>query len=188
MALKHISLPYTLQGVKIPLTVKQEETCKALYKNVENDLYEFAGFYDPEIPDEDYPDGLIALSVKSVLRDVRYLAQNTGVWNVDGSSGDPWYKNMHPNWIQIWEDELIARGYQHARKCYVRNSAGITCNTPLCGGHMVLTNNTSPAYGSDNTVYIIPICNAHNNWRNTNRMNVSEGVWALVLDKYHQVG
>lgn len=187
MALKHISLPYTLQGGKTILTAEQEETCKVIYKNTKDDLYEFVGFYDPDTPDKDYPDGLIALSVKSVLRDVQYIDQNTGVWNVIGSSGDSWYGNTHPNWIQIWENELHARNHPHVRKCYVENSAGINCNTHLCGGHMVLTNNTSPAYGSDNTVYIIPICNAHNNRNNTKRMVVSEGVWALVLDKYHQV-
>lgn len=188
MALKHISLPYTLQGVKIALTAEQEETCKVLYKNTEGDLYEFAGFYNPDIPDKDYPDGLIALSVKSVLRDIRYLNSGTSVWNVVGSTGDPWYNNHHPNWIQIWEDELAAKGYPRGRKCYVEGSAGIPCNNSLCGGHMVLTNNTSPQYGTDDAVYIVPICSAHNNWRNTNRMSISENVWALVLDKYHTQG
>lgn len=188
MALKHLTPPHTLQGSELVLTDLQEETCKVLYKNIKDNLYEFAGFYDPEMPDEDYPDGLIALSIRSVLRDTEYLAQNTSVWNVVGSTGDTWYDNLHPNWIQIWEDVLKEKGHPHERKCYVNGNAGINCNTPLCGGHMVLTNNTSPAYGSDNTVYIIPICNAHNNWRNANIMTVSEGVWALVLDKYHQRG
>ncbi len=188
MALKHINLSYTLQGIKAVITAEQEETCKVLYKNTEDDLYEFAGFYDPDISDKDYPDGLIALSVRSVLRDVRYLAPGTNVWNVVGSTGDPWYNNFHPNWLQIWEDELKAKNYPHVRKCYVKNSAAITCNDPLCGGHMVLTNNTSPVIGSDNTVYIVPICNAHNNWKNTNMMNISEGVYALVLDRYHVAG
>lgn len=186
MALKHISLPYTEQGAKLALTAEQEETCKVLYRNTEGDLYEFAGLYDPDIPDEDYPDGLIALSLKSALKEITLVKKGTKVWNVEGSTKDPWHGNPYANWIQIWEDELVREGCQHNRKCYVNGSAGINCNTPFCGGHMVMTNNTKPDYGTDGAVHIIPICNAHNNYHNKAEMVISEDVYALVLDNYHQ--
>lgn len=188
MALKHIDLPYNLQSVKIDLTAEQEKNCKVLYRYVEDDMYEFAGFYDPEILDNDYPDGFIALPVRSVLRDIVELKQGTSVWNVIGSTGDPYGTNLHPIWIQIWEKELISRNRPHTKKCYVLNSANIVCNGEICGGHIVLTNNPSPARGSNETVYIIPICRAHNNRGNNMQMTVSENVFALLLDKYHQIG
>ena len=187
MALRDISLPDTLQGTDLILTEEQEEICKVLYRNINDNLYEFAGFYDPEVPNKEYPDGLIALSVKSVLRDVRYLNAGTRIWNVVGSTGDPWYSNLHPIWVDIWENELRKRHYPHIRKCYVEARPNVKCpNMSIYGGHVVLTNDTSPGYGDDNTVYIVPICSSHNNRHNTNAMILSEGVWALVLDKYHK--
>lgn len=185
MALKHISTPDSPQVVNLALTAEQEENCKVLYKNIKDNLYEFAGFYNPEIPDEEYPDGLIAISFGSVLRDIRCLRQGTKVWNVIGSTDDPW--NGKPaNWIKIWENELRNKGIFPVIKCYVAGSADIKCNKPIYGGHMVLTSKTSPEIGSNNTVYIVPICNAHNNRNNTRQMKISEDVWALVLDKYHE--
>ncbi len=184
MALKHISMPDSPQGVNLALTAEQEENCKVLYKNIKDNLYEFAGFYNPEIPDEEYPDGLIAIPVRSVLKDVCRLKKGTKVWNVIGSTGDPW-NGKHANWIMIWESELRKKGIFPVIKCYVAGSANIRCNNIIYGGHIVLTNNTSPPVGSNNTVYIVPICNAHNNRTNTNQMNISEDVWALLLNKYH---
>lgn len=186
--LKHISIPYTQNGAALTLTAEQEENCRVLYKHIKDDLYEFAGFYDPEKKDQEYPDGMLELPVRSVLNRVEMVRKGESVWNVVNSTGDPWYQNERPNWIEIWENELEANNHPHIKKCYVKDSAGITCNTRICGGHMVLTSNTSPTVGSDDTVYIIPICNAHNNWHNKNQMTVSEDVWALVLNKYHQKG
>ncbi|MDE5991719.1 MAG: hypothetical protein K2G87_01575 [Oscillospiraceae bacterium] len=185
--LKHVSIPYTQNGAALNLTAEQEENCRVLYKHVKDDLYEFAGLHDPEKNDADYPDGMLALPVRSVYGGVRYIPAGTGVWNVVRSSGDTWNGSSSANWIEIWETEMKNAGHPHTRKCYVAGSAGKMCNSDLYGGHMVDTPNTSPAPGSDGVVFIIPICNSHNNWHNTNQMTVSENVWALVLNRYHMI-
>lgn len=184
MALKHVRLPYTEQGAKMTLTAEQKNVCKVLYKNIEDDLYEFAGLYDPEIPDEDYPDGIIALPIQSVVDDTEFLNQNTSVWNVCGSTGDPCPNSL--SWYQLWENTLKEKGHPHEKKCYVAGSAGIQCNSSIIGGHMVLTNNIRPAGGSDGIVYIIPICSRHNHYANTAEMHLCCDVWALKLNRYFQ--
>ena len=185
MALKHVNSPYTQQGTKLALSDELEKSCKVLYKITNDNIYEFAGIYDPEIPDEDYPDGMIALSVRSVLHGVERITAGTNVLNVIGSTGDTWYGKSNPNWINVWTTVLTENGYPHPIQCYVRG--GPNCNARMCGGHMVLANNSpTPAHGTNGTVFIIPICNAHNNYRNRQVMTVTADVWAVVLDRYHQ--
>lgn len=186
--LKHISIPYTPNGLELDITIEQEENCRVLYKYVKDDLYEFAGFYDPEKNDADYPDGMLALPVRSVFGGVRYIAVGTIVWNVVGSSNDPWNGNKSTNWVEIWEKEITKAGHPQEAKCYVSGSAGKTCCNDLCGGRMVDTPRTSSNHGVNGIVFIIPICKAHNIWHNIKQMAVSEDVWALVLNKYHQIG
>ncbi|MBD5144310.1 MAG: hypothetical protein HDT21_00055 [Ruminococcus sp.] len=186
--LKHISMPYTQNGAALTLTAEQEENCRVLYKHIKDDLYEFAGLYDPEKKDHEYPDGMLELPVRSVSGGVRYVAAGTSVWNVVGSSGDPWNGDHNTNWLEIWGTEVAKAGHPQEAKCYVSGSAGKKCCIDLCGGHMVDTPNTNPGLGVNGVVFIIPICKAHNIWRNTKEMTVSEDVWALVLNRYHQMG
>lgn len=183
--LKHISMPYTQNGMELDLTAEQEKNCRVLYKYVNDDLYEFAGFYDPKKNDADYPDGMLELPLKSVWGGIRLIAAGTSVWNVVGSSHDPWNGNKNTNWVEIWEAEVARAGHPQEAKCYVSGSAGKRCCDDLCGGHMVDTPNTCPDPGVDGIVFIIPICKAHNIWRNTKQMDVSEDIWALVLNRYH---
>lgn len=176
--LKHISIPYTKNGLELNLTAEQEENCCVLYKHVKDDLYEFAGFYDPEKKDTDYPDGMLALPVRSVYSHNDTLYAGTKVWNVIGSTGDP--KVGGKSWIKLWMEKTHGQ-----KKCYVKDSANIGCNGNIYGGHMVLNrNNVHPKYGANGVVYIIPICNAHNNTNNVAEMILSEDVEAVVLNRY----
>lgn len=182
--LEHIrSIPYTSSGLNLILTAKQEEKCRVLYKHIKDDLYEFAGFYDPEKEDADYPDGMLELPMGSVFGGSRLLSAGTRVWNVINSSDDPKPQGM--SWIDMWM--MYLGKTKKDKKCYVKGSAGIICNRNIYGGHMVLQEcNISPKHGSDGVVYIIPICNAHNNKNNTAEMILSEDVEAMVLNKYYQ--
>lgn len=178
--LKHISIPYTKNGLELNLTAEQEKNCRVLYKHVKDNLYEFAGFYDPEKKDADYPDGMLALPVGSVYGGNCILYAGTSVWNVVGSSGDPMIEGK--SWIDLWVSKTGGQ-----KKCYVRGSAGGPCNKIIYGGHVVCQeHNTSPRHGSNGVVYIIPICNKHNNKSNTAKMIISENVAAVVLNKYHE--
>lgn len=178
--LKHISMPYTQNGLELNLTAEQEENCRVLYKHVKDDLYEFAGFYAPKKKDADYPDGMLALPVRSVYSCNHILHAGTSVWNVIGSTRDP--KVDGKSWIQLWMDKTHGQ-----KKCYVEDSAHIDCNGNIYGGHMVLhANNVRPRHGSNGVVYIIPICNAHNNANNVAEMILSEDVEAVVLNRYFE--
>lgn len=187
MALEHISKQPTSKGKELSLTAEQEKNCKVLYRKNEDNLYEFAGFYDPDIPDEDYPDGFIALCVNSVFGGIERLEKGTAVYNVIGSTHDPWNNIKNPSWIAIWEQQLKEKGHPNDKKCYVAGSAGIFCNNSIYGGHVVKqVQDTRPSPGVNGIVHIVPICNAHNNRSNINAMTISEDVYALVLNKYHE--
>lgn len=89
MALIHIDRPKNLTEStaiqKIPLSEYE-----ILYEKNESGIYEFAGFYDPDIPDEEYPDGMAAFTFRSVFVDTVTIYKGTSVWNVKGSSNDKW--------------------------------------------------------------------------------------------------
>ena len=162
-----------------------EDKWNVLYRKIEEGKYEFVGLHDPEIPDEDYPDGLYAINFTSVFSKTVPLAKGTHVWNVEGSTGDTWNGKKCNDWIGVWKSKVPGGTV----KCYVKESPGsqgnvISCNTPIVGGHMIKTN-VQPVHGDDDKVYILPICNAHNNYHNKNMMTVCENVTAVLLKRYY---
>ncbi|MCI1209183.1 MAG: hypothetical protein LKF96_07060 [Treponema sp.] len=184
MALLHMEAPHTEQGKNLTLTDGQEQTCKVLYRKTNTERYEFAGFYNPALPDEAYPDGLIALPLRSTYRGPSTFELGTSVWNVEGSTGDYWDGKICSNWIAVWQ--TVCPG--QAKICYVAdssNSNGKTeCSGKIVGGHMIITKD-QPQPGDDGKVFIIPICNSHNNYHNTVEMHLCAKVTAVALDRYH---
>lgn len=183
MALIHIDGVCTSQGESLKLTEEQTKNCKVLYKKTDDNKYKFAGFYNPEIADENYEEGLIAVPLRSCSGGTVLLKKGTSVWNVVGSTGDYWKGKKCRDWIKVWMENCNG-GKAPAEKCYVKGSGGSSCNDNTVGGH-VITTNVQPQYGDNEKVYIIPICKTHNYYRNTNVMTVSKDVQALILDNYH---
>ncbi len=191
MALKHINPTSTLRGAQLELSDEQMKKCKVLYRHIENGLHGFAGIYDPDIPDEKYPDGLIALPLTSVYNRMELLEKNRDIYNVIGSTKDPWYNkeyNHHEPWISIWERKIQKEGYQDKKECYVKGS-GDDCSECIIGGHMVLNKSEIEPlkiYSDvDGVVYIVPICSSHNH--RSIDMTLCKDVHAMLIDKYFKL-
>ena len=129
----------------------------------DGDSHVFAGFYDPDIADKDYPDGYLALPFTSTFLGTTRLARNTDVYNVVGSTGDDYNEGAdhqkYPNWVGIWETKT-----RQIVRCYIEGSGNQPvepCGGIICGGHMVLNPNDINTQPSA-TVYIVPICTRHN--------------------------
>ena len=192
MALKHINPKPMLMGAQLELTAEQKKNCKVLYRHIKNGLHEFAGMYDPDIPDEKYPDGIIALPLTSVYNSMKLLKKGQAIYNVEGSTHDPWYnKNypLHPAWIEIWKRKIKKEGYDDELECYVKESES-GCKGLIIGGHIVLNESeikpkeAYPVGDIDAVVYIVPICNLHNHRKG--RMILCKDVHAMLMDKYFQ--
>lgn len=185
MALLHIEPPCTCEGEKLKLTSEQEKNCKVLYRKIDGNLYEFEGLYNPDIADEEYPDGLIALPLRSVDGGAHTFNVGDSVWNVKNSTGDFWEGEVCHNWLAVWKEHFTT---ENSQKCYVAGSVRPNgksyCNGSYVGGHMIATE-TQPKKGDDGKVYIIPICSAHNNYMNNAQMRISAQVSGLVLDRYY---
>lgn len=192
MALKHINPNPSLMGAQLELSDEQKENCKVLYKHIKNGLHEFVGMYDPDIPDEKYPDGLIALPLTSVYNSMQLLEKGQEIYNVIGSTKDPWYNKeygKHKPWIDIWERKIAQEGYDDEKECYV-NGSGDACKGFIIGGHVVLKESEIepmvkyPGVDVDGVVYIVPICNSHNH--RSGAMTLCKDVHAMLMDKYFQ--
>lgn len=189
MALEHINPKPALMGIQLGLTDEQRQKYKVIYKSAGNGPHEFAGIYNPDIPDEEYPDGTIALPIESVFGGTKILYAGTAIYNVEGSTKDPWYNKDYPNhenWVDIWQENVKSPGYTPVKKCYVKNDKE-TCDRRIIGGHVVEDETKiHPHKGDNGVVYIVPICNSHNHRKG--KMVICENVQAMVLDKYFQKG
>lgn len=187
MALKHINPKPRLMGAQLELTDEQKKNCKVLYRHIKNGLHEFAGMYNPDIPDEKYPDGIIALPLTSVYNSMQPLSKGQIIYNVKGSTQDPWYNKkyqQHKAWTEIWQKKIIKEGYNDKLECYVQGS-GAACDDRIIGGHIVLNaSEIEPPKGTNGVVYIVPICNSHNHRKGG--MTLCKDVHAMLIDKYFQ--
>lgn len=156
----------------LQITKEQEDICKVLYRRT-GDGYLLCGFYDPDIRDEDYPDGLAAFSFKSSFGGYVVLAGGSNVFNVIGSKDDK-YKigtiKSNDSWIKIWEDNITnydaqlditnplpggQRHNNHTRRSYVDQLPGRT-DTELVGGH-ICQNQASQNPGRGGSCLLLPI-------------------------------
>ena len=109
------------------------------------------------------------------------VKQGYSSFNVNGSKGDKY--NGTSNWIALWKSET---GNTNAR-CTATGSASIRYNSLIYGGHVVHNaGDMDPKYGVDDLVFILPICNAHNNVSNTREMRAAFDTTGLWLRNYHQ--
>lgn len=185
MALIHIDRPKNLTEStaiqKIPLSEYE-----ILYEKNESGIYEFAGLYDPDIPDEEYPDGMAAFTFRSVFVDTVTIYKDTSVWNVKGSSNDKW-NGKKPNWLDVWNTETHNDLKSDSGVCYVagnvKTNGKTNCDGCTLGGHMALTFGTVHPQTND-YIYIIPICKSHNNVHNEAEMKICNDVDAVKMNRF----
>ena len=161
--------------------------CGVVYKKIESGVYEFEEMLDP---DKDYPEDRIAYTFRSVYVGVAYIAKGTSVWNVKGSTHDPFSEGANVNWLGIWNEKTKNDLNRELGKCYVHGSIK-TNGTSYCrgftiGGHMALSIGSVTPSINDH-IYIIPICTSHNNAANEAEMTVCEDVEAVEMTRFMQI-
>lgn len=139
-----------------------------------------------DVPKGEVPSGtgFEVVPMKSVFGGTFPVAAGTQFVNVEGSSGDhPTDVARRESWRRFWE---IATGLA-ARACTAAGSANVNCNAPIYGGHVVAPGApVQPQPGANHVVFIVPICNAHNNRTNTNVMTAAFATTGVWLDNYHR--
>lgn len=153
--------------VKTPppaLSPEENDDLQLLYKNGL-----FAGFYNPE---EHYGNEFVKRSIYSVWGGEVTFNKNENFANVIGSTNDP--KIASKTWLRLWSDQ-----YGNPTNCTSLNYSPVTCNTNLVGGHVILGKTAKAEPKGSNSVYIMPICSAHNNNNNVYMAAImyQKGVW-----------
>lgn len=175
-------MPITAMGQNLVLPEEIEKKALVLYRK-DGDELSFAGLYDPDVPDEDYRDEIVAVPFRSTFLRVDRFPAKTKVWNVQQSSDDNVFVDTNhllgnitnASWLDIWS---IVTGKKFPVRCYV-HGVGTNVTTNIVGGHMMLTQSAVLAPGSD--VYLLPICSQHNHYTNVNVMEVDTNVDVVVM-------
>ena len=136
------------------------------------------GTFDPA---KVYPEGTTMVNhLQSTWGGTVTFAQNQFIGNVIGSSPDPKLPGSQP-WIEIWERQFGMEQY-----CTSHNWASglaFACDDSVqanrVGGHVVTGTVAKSMPVGSNSVYIIPICKAHNSDDTVYmRANVyTQGIW-----------
>jgi len=106
------------------------------------------------------------------------ISVNTPFWNVIGSTNDKKPRGIK-SWIGLWRKYGGDSVY-----CVAQNSGRINCNRLIYGGHIVFDSAKVYTQIGDSSVYILPICNAHNNISNVSRMITKNNIIAVKLKNY----
>lgn len=145
----------------------------------------FVGFIDST---KEYDDTYSLKHFGSQFDKKGTIKQGKEFANVDGSAGDPKINNQ--SWIKVWEAYF---GNTNTCASYGSYGPGYTCGGVYgaLGGHCLNGNSVkSPAYGSNNIVFIIPICSNHNNHEktagNTSYMKTCTDYDIVWLKNYHK--
>ncbi|PWN69439.1 hypothetical protein C1631_015425 [Chryseobacterium phosphatilyticum] len=146
------------------LTSGEHEDLKVVYQNGL-----FAGFYNPQ---EHYGDEFVVKSIYSVWGGEVTFSKNENFANVIGSTNDP--KIAGKSWLQLWSDQ-----YGYPSCCTSLNYSPVICTSSLVGGHVILGKKAQKVATGSNSVYIMPICKAHNNNDNVYMAAIiyQKGVW-----------
>ncbi|ASK28741.1 hypothetical protein CEY12_00815 [Chryseobacterium sp. T16E-39] len=162
--------------LKEELTVQVKTTPPALTPEEHDELkvvYQdgvFAGFYNPE---EHYGGEFVVRSIFSVWGGEVTFNKNENFANVIGSTNDP--KIAGKSWLKLWCDQFGI----YPVSCSSLNYSPVTCNTSLVGGHVILGKKAQTVPKGSNSVYIMPICTAHNNNNNVYMAAIvyQKGIW-----------
>lgn len=187
--LKRIDIPMITGTKKLFLPKEHEKSALVLYRESDDGLV-FAGFYDPNVPDEDYLDGIVAVPLRSTFIEVKKFSEREPFYNVKKSSSDKIFvdekkiKNVC-TWIEIWRTVTKRElGATPPEKCYVNfpwkcEEDKICKSKDLVGGHMRFGKSAELDTGAE--VYLFPICRSHNIYTNTKKMLLTSDVEAIVM-------
>lgn len=170
MAIKFLDdFPYTEAGANLKMNESENDILRVVYKPSETspDSYEFYDLWDHK---KDYPDDYVALPVASVLGGVTDdYGVGTEFVNIIGSSDDPRPRVQGANsWISI----MRLNGVRNCDSCCAEHAlydprtgqnidVNFQCDEKMVGGHIFFGFNSQPVDRGE-SVYLLPICNAHN--------------------------
>lgn len=82
-----------------------ERFAHVLYRECDDGMV-FAGLYDPDVPDSDYCDGIVAVPLRSTFSGFRDFKTGDSIYNVQGSKDDKVFvdgstKHENVTWISV---------------------------------------------------------------------------------------
>ncbi|KAI0710817.1 hypothetical protein C8Q76DRAFT_738832 [Earliella scabrosa] len=112
------------------------------------------------------------------------FAQDEQFANVIGSSGDR--RVDHLAWLKLWERTFQTKPTKCSSYGYPESRTGtpFPCSDRLVGGHVVMGTKAKWVPPGSNEVYIIPICQRHNNNNEVHMAAITERR-AVKLKDYH---
>lgn len=201
-------MPHTLEGAKLQLTDEQENFCKVVYKK--KDDHDRACFFGLWNPEKEYSDEYLIVPFRSVYNNLtKEYPIGTTFANVEGSTDD---KKHMPSisgsntWIGLLGEAYKKEGadYSVTACCAEENTiyksednTKITfsderkgCKGDIVGGHVLLEVTRSASESRGGTVYLLPICKAHNTDRRCGGpgtgyyMKLQYPMKAVILTRY----
>ncbi|MDR1931978.1 MAG: hypothetical protein LBQ57_04040 [Spirochaetales bacterium] len=133
----------------------------------------------PKLSAKDYTAEQIEI-ITSVWGGLMTLNPGADFANVIGSSLDPLIDNLP--WIRLWEEI-----YGEAKDCTSHGyPQRVACSDTLIGGHLIPGREAKKIdWGSDQQVFIMPICASHNQ-RNATYMKALTNQCGIWLNNYHK--
>lgn len=184
MAIKLVTLLPTEFSAKLEL--KNEDDFRVVYRPSERNP-DFYIYHDLWYPEEDYPDGYIAVPLSSVYVKNQTFNEGDEFVNVKGSTRDPKPNNPksgspYTSWRQLMKDKILDYNTCCAETDKIYNSVtgkqdfnfhctnnGNEAPNPdfekgiwMQGAHVLMgeTSSRTPTEGA--TVYMLPLCKNHN--------------------------
>ncbi len=186
MSIKFLTLPNKEEERAQKLTQDNSETLWVVYKPSErnSDFYEYHCLWDSET---EYPDDCVAVSIGSVYGGKQFFPAGTCFANVEGSTKDPkpdnlrsWRKVMQDyklsnyttccaelNTIYLSSDKNVVEGFRCTNRGeeYIDRS-DISNSIWIHGAHVLMGAQSSSTVVKGSSVYLLPLCAAHNTYDN----------------------
>lgn len=131
---------------------------------------EFLDMYDK---DKDYGADIVIGNPESTWGGTVYMHHGENFANVIGSTEDPHIAGK--SWIRLWADQFE----HYPMICTSHNYGGFVCGHTFVGGQVISGTVAHTVATGSNSVYIYPICHAHNNNDNVYMaaLQYLDGVW-----------
>ena len=136
-------------------------------------VYRDGEFLELYNPDRQYASSDEVHPFESVFGGIVTFNKGENFANVDGSTNDPKIGGL--SWVRLWAGEMNF----YPTVCSSLNYKGFPCDNLLKGGHVVLGKTVKKVAKGSDSVYIMPICTAHNNNDNVYMAALiyTQGVW-----------
>ena len=180
MAIKLVNLPPPEFGAK--LDFNSNEDLRVVYRPSEQvpDSYEF---HDLWYPEQDYPDGYVAVPFSSTFFGIDSISAGTVIVNVEGSTRDPKPKDKNGHKYRTWRHMMQDYNLQPCDTCCAETDViydSITGQTDesfectnngnenesknifMQGAHVLKDKTTYIRPKDDEKLYIVPLCKNHN--------------------------